>query len=106
MEGLETIPASIPPEVGIEKLSTKLTVNAFSMKKADEFGIGKIIDWKHFSNLKKVLVVSALFLRFVRNMKCILTRKERVGSEVTLLEKKKFWVRIVEVWTAFCYSRQ
>ena len=44
MEGLETIPASIPPEVGIEKLSTKLTVNAFSMKKADEFGIGKIID--------------------------------------------------------------
>ena len=44
MEGLETIPASIPPEVGIEKLSAKLTVNAFSMKKADEFGIGKIND--------------------------------------------------------------
>ena len=43
MEGLEIIPASIPPEVGIEKLSTKLTVNALSMKKADEFGIGKII---------------------------------------------------------------
>ena len=30
--------------------------------------------------------MSALVLRFVRNMKCILTGKERVGGEVTLLE--------------------
>ena len=48
--------------------------------------IGKIIDCKRFSNLKKLLIVSALVLRFVRNMKCILTGKERVGGEVTLLE--------------------
>ena len=32
--------------------------------------------------------VSALVLRFVRNMKCILTGKERVGGEVMLLEVK------------------
>ena len=30
--------------------------------------------------------MSAFVLRFVRNMKCILTGKERVGGEVTLLE--------------------
>ena len=30
--------------------------------------------------------MSAFVLRFVRNMKCILTGKERVGGEVTLFE--------------------
>ena len=56
------------------------------MTKSNEFGIGKIIDFKRFSNLKKLMIVSALVLRFVRNMKCILTGKESVGGEVTLLE--------------------
>ena len=56
------------------------------MTKSNEFGIGKIIDCKHFSNLKKLLIVSSLVLRFVRNMKCILTGKEWVGGEFTLLE--------------------
>ena len=82
----ETVPISIQPEAGIEELRTKLTVNALSMMKSNEFGVGKIIDCKCFSNLKKLLIVSALVLRFVRNMKCILTGKERVGGEVTLLE--------------------
>ena len=48
--------------------------------------LGRLIDCKRFSNLKKLLIVSALVLRFVKNMKCILTGKERVGGEVTLLE--------------------
>ena len=82
----ETVPVSIPPEAGIEELKTKLTVNALSMRKSNEFGIGKIIDCKRFSNLKKLLIVSALVLKFVRNMNCILTGKERVGGEVTLWE--------------------
>ena len=85
----ETVPTSIPPEVGIEELRTKLTINALSMTKSNEFGVGNVIDCKCFSNLKKLLIVSALVLRFVRNMKCILTRKERVGGEVTLLEARK-----------------
>ena len=84
----ETVPVSIPPEADIEELRTKLTVNALSMTKSNELGIGKIIDCKRFSNLKKLLIVSALVLRFVRNMKCVLTGKERVGGEVTLLEAK------------------
>ena len=63
-----------------------MTVNALSMTKSNEFGIGKIIDCKRFSNLKKLLIVSALVLRFVTNMKCVLTGRERVGGEVTLLE--------------------
>ena len=84
----ETVPVSIPPEVGIEELRTKLTVNAFPMTKSNEFGIGKIIDCKPFGNLKKLLIVSVLVLRFVKNMKCILTGKERVGGEVTLLEMR------------------
>ena len=50
--------------------------------------LGRLIDCKRFSNLKKLLIVSALVLRFVKNMKCILTGKERVGGEVTLLEVK------------------
>ena len=41
---------------------------------------------KGLSNLKKLRTVSALVLRFVRNMKCILTGKEKVGGEVKLLE--------------------
>ena len=81
----ETVPVRIPAEVGIEELRTTLTVNWLSMTKSNEFGNGKIIDCKRFSNLKKLLIVSALVLRFVRNMKCILTEKERVGGEVTLL---------------------
>ena len=85
----ETVPTSIPPEVGIEELRTKLTINALSMTKSNEFGVGNVIDCKCFSNLKKLLIVSALVLRFVRNMKCILIRKERVGGEVTLLEARK-----------------
>ena len=82
----ETVPVRIPPEVGIEELRTKLTVNALSMTKSNEFGIGKIIGCKPFSNLKKLLIVPALVLRFVRKMKCILNGKVRVGCEVTLLE--------------------
>ena len=82
----ETAPVSLPPEAGIEELRAKLTVNALSMTKSNEFGIGKIIDYKRFNNLKKLLIASALVLRFVRNMKCILTGKERVGGKVTLLE--------------------
>ena len=82
----ETVLVSIPPEAGIEKLRIKLTVNVLSMTKSNVFGIGKIIDCKRFSNLKKLLIVSALVLRFVRNMKCVLTGRERVGDEVTLLE--------------------
>ena len=50
--------------------------------------LGRLIDCKRFSNLKKLLIVSALVLRFVKNMKCILTGKERVGGEVTLLEMR------------------
>ena len=82
----ETIPASKLPESGIEELRTKSTVNALSMTKSNEFSTGKIIDCKHFSNLKIFLIVSSLILKFVRNIKCILTGKERVGCEVTLLE--------------------
>ena len=82
----ETVLASIPPEVDIEELRTKLTGNALSMTKSNEFGNGKITDCKRFSNLKKSLIVSAHVLRFVRNMKCILTGNESVGGEVTLLE--------------------
>ena len=77
----ETVPVSIPPEAGIEELRTRLTVNSLSMTKSNEFGIGKIIDCNRFGNLKKLLILSALVLRFVRNMKCILTGKERRGSE-------------------------
>ena len=43
---------------------------------------------KGLSNSKKLRTVSALFLRFVRNMKCILTGKEKVGGEVKLLVGK------------------
>ena len=85
----ERVRVSIPPEAGIEELRTKLTVNALSITKSNEFGIGKITDCNRFSNLKNLLVVSALVLRFVRNMRCILTGKERVGGEVTLLELRK-----------------
>ena len=81
----ETIPAK-PPEVDIEQLRTKLTINALSMTKSNELGIAKIIDFKRFSNLNKMLTVSALVLRLIRNMKCILTGKERVSGEITLLE--------------------
>ena len=56
------------------------------MTKSNEFGNGKITDCKRFSNLKKSLIVSAHVLRFVRNMKCILTGNETIGGEVTLLE--------------------
>ena len=80
----ETVPA-IPAEAGIEELRTKLTVNAFSMAKSNEFHNEKITDSKRFSNLKKSLTVSAFVLRFVRNVKCILTGKEKIGGEVTLL---------------------
>ena len=71
----ETVLA-IPSEVGIEKLRTKLTVNALSMTKSNDFGIGNI-DFKRFRNLKNLLTVPALVLRFVGNMKCILTGKEK-----------------------------
>ena len=56
------------------------------MTKSNESSIGKIIGCKRFSNLKKLLIVSALVLRFVWNIKCVLTGKERVGGEITLLE--------------------
>ena len=39
----ETVPASIPPEVGIKELRTKSTINALSMTKSNEFSIGKIL---------------------------------------------------------------
>ena len=81
----ETVPPK-PPEVGIEQLRTKLTINALSMTKLNEIGIVKIIDFKRFSNLNKMLTMSALVLRFIRNMKCILTGKERVSGEITLPE--------------------
>ena len=55
----------VPPEVRIEELKTKLTVNALSMTKSNESSIGKIIGCKRFSYLKKLLIVSALVLRFV-----------------------------------------
>ena len=51
----ETVLLSIPPEAGIEKLRIKLTVNVLSMTKSIVFGIGKIIDCKRFSNLKKIV---------------------------------------------------
>ena len=38
----EAVPASIPPEVGIEEL-TKLTVNTLSRTKSNKFSIGKIM---------------------------------------------------------------
>ena len=60
------------------------------MTKSNEFDIGRIIDCKRFSNLKKLLTVSALVLRFVRYMKCILAGKERVGGQVTLLEVRNY----------------
>ena len=69
----ETVPASILPEVGIEELRTKLIVNAFSVAKSNKCGNGKVVEWKRFSNLKKLLIASALVLRFTRNMKCSLT---------------------------------
>ena len=69
----ERVPASILPEVGIKELRTKLIVNAFSIVKSNECGIGKVVEWKRFRNLKKLLIASALALRFTRNMKCILT---------------------------------
>ena len=75
----EKVPVIIPPETGIEELRTNLTVNTLSMTKSNEFGIGTFIDCKRFSNLKKPLIVSALVLRIVRNMKCILTERDRVG---------------------------
>ena len=53
----ERVRVSIPPEAGIEELRTKLTVNALSMAKSNEFDIGKIIDCKRSSNLKKLLIV-------------------------------------------------
>ena len=71
----ETAPVTTPPEAGFEELRTNLTVNDLPMTKSNEFGIGKIIYCKRFSNLKKLLIVSAHALRFVRNMKCILTGK-------------------------------
>ena len=37
----ETVPASIPHEVGIEELRTKLTVNALSMTKSNESVLGR-----------------------------------------------------------------
>ena len=80
----ERVRLSIPPEAGIEELRTKLTVNALSMTKSNEFGIGKFIDCKRFSNLKKLLIVSALVLRFLRNMKCILTRRG-------LVVRSRYW---------------
>ena len=80
----ETVPVSISPEAGIEELRTKFTVNVLSMTKSNEFGTGKIIDCKRFSNLKKLLIVSALVLRFLRNMKCILTRR-------VLVVRSRYW---------------
>ena len=47
----ETAPVTIPPaEAGIEELRTKLAVNVLSMTKSNEFGIGKTIDCKRYSN--------------------------------------------------------
>lgn len=69
----ETVKASILPEVRIEELRTKLIVNAFSVAKSNKCGNGKVVEWKRFSNLKKLLIASALVLRFTRNMKCSLT---------------------------------
>ena len=57
-----------------------------SVTKSNEFCIWKTIDCKRFSNLKKLVTLSVLVLRFVRNIKCILTGKEKVVVEVTLLE--------------------
>ena len=42
----EKQPAFETVQVGIEELRTKLTVNALSMTKSNEFGIGKINDYK------------------------------------------------------------
>ena len=39
-----TSSSAIPPEVDIEKLKTKLTVNALFMTKSNEFGIGNTIN--------------------------------------------------------------
>ena len=92
----ETVPSSIPPVVSIEELRTKSTANALSMTNSSEFSIGEIIDCKRFNNLKKWLIVSALALRFVINMKCIFTGKERVGDEVMLLKVRNSeleWLR-------------
>ena len=75
----ETVLVSISPEAGIEELRTKLTVNALSMTKSNEFGIGKIIECKRFSNLKKLLIVSALVLRFVKNMKSFWPERKGLG---------------------------
>ena len=93
----ETAPA-IPSEVGIEKLRCSLTVNALSMTKSKEFGILNNIDCKRFGNLKKMLTESFLVLRFVRNMKCILTEKENVH----VIAREKFCVRVVYCSTVYC----
>ena len=60
--------------------------------------LGKLLIASTLVILKKLLIVSAIVLTFVRDMKCILAGKERVGGE-------EFWARMVEVWTAFYYSR-
>ena len=100
----EIVPA-IPPEVGTEELRTSLTVNVLSMKKSNEFSKGKIIDCKRFNNLKKLPTASVLVLRIVRKMKCIFDWKEKGWPWGHVNASEKFWVRVVEVWTAFYYSR-
>ena len=60
------------------------------MTKWSEFGVEKIIVYKRFSNFKTLLTVLDLVLRLVRNMKCILTGKEKVWGEVTLSEVRNF----------------
>ena len=48
--------------------------------------LGKLLIASTLVILKKLLIVPAIVLRFARDMKCILTGKERVGGKVTLLE--------------------
>ena len=55
----KTVPA-IPPEVDIEELKTKLTVNALFMTKSNEFGIGNTINCTQPTVTSSKLAIEAL----------------------------------------------
>ena len=63
----------ITPEIGSEELRTACL--CFADDKVKWVSYWEDYWSKRFSNLKELVNVSSLVLRFVRNMKCILTGK-------------------------------
>ena len=85
----ENVP-NVSPEVCKDELKSKVVANTSSSSNLRAGGIGEVIDCKCFSCLKKLLSVSVYVLRFVKNMKAVLTGSDRVTGEINLVELYRY----------------